>query len=89
MAIAAGQSANVTVRWEKIVRTSQTTPTLQVVVNPPLRRGTAIHPDSIFKALHDLQGDYVRYVPWLPLSEVRSRRTRSSSQRENFHGISP
>ncbi len=69
MAIAAGQSANVTVHWEKIVRTSQTTPTLQVVVNPPLRRGTAIH-DSIFKALHDLQGDYVRYVPWLPYPKL-------------------
>ena len=39
--------------------------TLQVVVNPPLQRGTPVH-DNAFKALHDLGADYVRYVPWLP-----------------------
>jgi len=59
------QSAKMTINWDKVVRISQTTPTLQVVVNPPLRRGTAIH-DNVFKTLHDLQADYVRYVPWLP-----------------------
>lgn len=51
--------------WDRVVRVSQTTPTLQVVVNPPLRRGTAVH-DNAFQALHDLGADYVRYVPWLP-----------------------
>src|SRR5215475_8770263 len=51
--------------WDKVVRVSQTTPTLQVVVNPPLRRGTPVH-DEAFKALRDLGADYVRYVPWLP-----------------------
>ena len=51
--------------WDKVVRVSQTTPTLQVVVNPPLRRGTGVH-DNAFQALHDLGADYVRYVPWLP-----------------------
>jgi hypothetical protein len=51
--------------WEKTVSVSQTTATLQVVVNPPLRRGTPIH-DNVFKTLHDLKADYVRYVPWLP-----------------------
>ena len=54
-----------TVRWDKVTRVSKTTPTLQVVVNPPLRRGTAVH-DGAFKSLADLQADYVRYVPWLP-----------------------
>jgi hypothetical protein len=44
---------------------SKTTATLQVVVNPPLRRGTPIH-DNAFKSLRDTQADYVRYVPWLP-----------------------
>jgi len=62
---AAQDAGKVTVKWEKTIRTSQTTATLQVVVNPPLRRGTAIH-DSVFQALRDLQCDYVRYVPWLP-----------------------
>src|SRR5207253_10261862 len=52
----------ITVHWDKIVQESRTSPTLQVVVNPPLRRGTAVH-DNAFKALHDLGADYVRYVP--------------------------
>jgi hypothetical protein len=30
-----------------------------------LRRSSPVH-DAIFKALHDLGADYVRYVPWLP-----------------------
>jgi len=57
--------AKFVVHWDKVVRTSQTTPTLQVVVNPPLRRGTPVH-DEAFKALRDLGADYLRYVPWLP-----------------------
>ena len=61
----AQDQAKITVNWDKIVRVSQTTPTLQVVVNPPIRRGTPIH-ENVFKTLHDLQADYVRYVPWLP-----------------------
>ena len=59
------QNAKLTVHWYKAIRVSQTTPTLQVVVNPPLRRGTPVH-DNAYRALHDLQADYVRYVPWLP-----------------------
>lgn len=55
----------ISVRWDKVTRVSQTTPTLQVVVNPPLRRGSSVH-DNAFRALHDLNADYVRYVPWLP-----------------------
>ncbi len=55
----------ITVYWDKVAKESRTTATLQVVVNPPLRRGTAVH-DNAFKALHDLGADYVRYVPWLP-----------------------
>lgn len=51
--------------WTKQLRVSQSTPTLQVVVNPMLRRGSPIHKQS-FEALKNLQADYVRYVPWLP-----------------------
>lgn len=57
--------AQVTVHWDHATMESKTTPTLQVVVNPPLRRGTPVH-DNAFRALHDLGADYVRYVPWLP-----------------------
>jgi len=66
---AADPSGKVTASWDKVTRVSQTTPTLQVVVNPPLRRGTPVH-DNAFKALRDLQADYVRYVPWLPYPKL-------------------
>jgi hypothetical protein len=66
---AAENSARVTVDWTKVVRVSRMTPTLQVVVNPPLRRGTTLH-DPAFRALHDLGCDVVRYVPWLPYPKL-------------------
>jgi len=63
------QIPRVTVHWDKVIRTSKTTPTLQVVVNPPLQRGTPVH-DNAFQSLHDLGADYVRYVPWLPYPKL-------------------
>jgi hypothetical protein len=66
---AADSSGKVTASWDKVTRVSQTTPTLQVVVNPPLRRGTPVH-DNTFKALRDLQAEYVRYLPWLPYPKL-------------------
>jgi hypothetical protein len=66
---AAQETGKVTANWGKIVRTSQTTATLQVVVNPPLRRGSAIH-DHVFQTLQYLGCDYVRYVPWLPYPKL-------------------
>jgi hypothetical protein len=59
----------VNIQWEKTTVESKTTPTLQVVVNPLLRRGSTIL-DSAFRALRDLQADYVRYVPWLPYPKL-------------------
>jgi len=59
------QPLKLTVHWDQVQRVSRTTPTLQVVVNPPLRRGTSVH-DNAFEALHKLGADYVRFVPWLP-----------------------
>lgn len=61
----AAKPDEVTVDWAKVIRVSQSTPTLQVVVNPQLLRGAKLH-DSSFAALHMLGADYVRYVPWLP-----------------------
>jgi len=68
-AAAQDQTVKVDVHWDKVVRVSQTTSTLQVVVNPPLRRGTPVH-DNAHKALRDLGADYVRYVPWLPYPKL-------------------
>ena len=65
----APEKATVTVKWDKIITVSRSTPTLQVVVNPPLRPGTKIH-DRVFQALRELGADYVRYVPWLPYPKL-------------------
>ena len=64
-----GQSAKVEAHWDKVTGVSKTTATLQVVVNPPLRRGSPIH-DGAHKSLRDIQADYVRYVPWLPYPKL-------------------
>jgi hypothetical protein len=63
------EKAAVRVDWDKVVTVSKTTSTLQVVVNPPLRRGSKIH-DRVFQALRELDADYVRYVPWLPYPKL-------------------
>jgi Glycosyl hydrolases family 39 len=63
------ESCKVTVNWSKVTGISKTTPTLQVVVNSPLRRGSSMH-DSVLESLHDLGADYVRYVPWLPYPKL-------------------
>jgi len=66
---ACGAAQTVEVHWDKVERTSKTTATLQVVVNPPLRRGSPIH-DRVFSELQKLGADYVRYVPWLPYPQL-------------------
>eukprot|EP01116_Phalansterium_solitarium_P019019 TRINITY_DN5199_c0_g1_i1.p1 TRINITY_DN5199_c0_g1~~TRINITY_DN5199_c0_g1_i1.p1 ORF type:complete len:580 (+),score=185.42 TRINITY_DN5199_c0_g1_i1:19-1758(+) len=59
----------VSIDWSSVVRTSQTTPALQVVVNPMIRRGSPIH-DNVFANLKKLGADYVRFVPWLPYPQL-------------------
>ena len=59
----------VNIDWEKVVVVSKTTPTLQVVVNPPLRPGNPLCAAS-YRALKDLGADFVRYVPWLPYPKL-------------------
>ncbi len=61
----AAEPVQVKVNWDQVTTVSKSTPTLQVVVNPPLERGSAIH-DRVFDSLHSLGADHVRYVPWLP-----------------------
>ena len=63
------EKANLQINWDKVVSVSKTAPTLQVVVMPPLRRGSKVH-DRLFQAVHDLGADYVRYVPWLPYPKL-------------------
>ena len=65
----AQQPQSISVDWSKTILVSRSTPTLQVVVNPMLRRGSPIHQQS-FAALKALGADYVRYVPWLPYPKL-------------------
>ena len=59
----------VSVNWNETLLALKTTPTLQVVVNPMLRRGSPVH-DGAFAALRSLGADYVRYVPWYPYPKL-------------------
>lgn len=65
----AAQNPEVVVHWNEPSLVSQSTATLQVVGNPMLRPGAPMH-DGSFKALKDLQADYVRYVPWFPYPKL-------------------
>ena len=62
---AADLPVKISVSWKANRQPLKTTPTLQVVVNPLLRRGSPIH-DTSFAALQALGADDVRYVPWHP-----------------------
>ena len=63
------RTAELKVDWGANIMTSRSTPTLQVVGNPQLRRKAFMH-DSSFNALRDLKADYVRYVPWFPYPKL-------------------
>lgn len=67
--LGADRAEEVNVNWNNVERISKTVPTLQVVVNPLLRRGSPIH-DQAFQSLRNLQADYVRYVPWFPYPKL-------------------
>ncbi|WP_263367402.1 glycosyl hydrolase family 39 [Edaphobacter bradus] len=59
------ETVKVAVDWGKTTVVSKSSPTLQVVVNPPLRPGEPLG-IAAYKAVKELGADYVRYVPWLP-----------------------
>jgi hypothetical protein len=63
------QAPQLTIHWDKTTVVSQTVPTLQVVVNPPLRPGEPLGA-AAYKAVKELGADYVRYVPWLPYPKL-------------------
>lgn len=81
-----GQSS-VTVNWDNEIVTSKTTPTLQVVVNPMLKRGSPIHEGS-FKALKELGADYVRFVPWFPYPHAAVVELKPPTKTETFWDFS-
>ncbi len=58
-------SDELSIDWSQIARVSKTTASLQVVVNPLIRRDSPIH-DNVINELRALHADYVRFVPWYP-----------------------
>ena len=72
----------VTVKWEKKTP-NRTTPTLQAVVNPMLRRGSPIH-DASMAALHSIGADYVRYAFWFPYPKLVVAELRLPTASETF-----
>jgi len=75
------------VKWDQTQMISKTALTLQVVVNPPLRRGSSTH-DSIFAALQALGCDYVRYVPWLPYPRLGVAELQPPTHEKTFWDFS-
>ena len=57
------------VNWDNTIGVSKSTPTMQVVVNAKLRRGSNMH-DSIFNAIKNLNAEYVRFAPWYPYPKL-------------------
>ena len=72
-ALAQDEPGKVAVQWDKVTRVSKTIPTLQVVVNPPLRPGSAIH-DRVYEELKELGADYVDYYARLVSWYVKGSR---------------
>lgn len=68
-ATAQQKASELTIHWDKVEIVSRSTPTLQVVVNPPLRPGQPLG-SAAYRALKELGADYVRYVPWLPYPKL-------------------
>lgn len=66
---AVAQPDTLKIKWDAHTKEMKTTPTLQVVVNAKLRRGSSIH-DKAFAALKQLECDYVRFCPWFPYPQL-------------------
>ncbi|MBS1850509.1 MAG: glycosyl hydrolase family 39 [Acidobacteria bacterium] len=63
------ESAKVQVNWDKVVRVSQTSPSLLCAINPYYRRNSPIH-DKVFQALKDLNADYASHLGWFPYPKL-------------------
>lgn len=81
------QNRSVQVNWGNTLTVSKTTPTLQVVVNPMLRRGSPIHEGS-FEALNNLGADYVRFVPWFPYPHMAVAELQPPGENKTFWDFS-
>lgn len=75
------------VNWDETIVISKTTPTLQVVYNPMLKRGSPMHQAS-FEALSNLRAEFVRYVPWYPYPHVAVAELKPPTKDSTFWDFS-
>jgi len=68
-ACAQQSQAKVNINWDKIERVSKTTPTYQIVESARLRPTSPIH-DQVYRNLHDLGAEYVRFQAWFPFPKL-------------------
>lgn len=80
--VASAGAPSVIVTWNKKTF-NRTTPTLQAVVNPMLRRGSPIH-DAAIAALRRLGCDYVRYAFWFPYPHLSVAELRAPDQSQTY-----
>jgi len=80
--LAQGAPPSVLVTWTKKTH-NRTTPTLQAVVNPMLRRGSPIH-DAAFASLRRLGCDYVRYAFWFPYPKLSVAELKAPGPTETY-----
>src|ERR1700733_1405828 len=59
----------VSLDWRNVIRESRTSASMEVCVEPPMRRGNPIH-DQLFQALNQLGANYVRLSPWHPYPRI-------------------
>src|ERR1051326_651562 len=59
----------ISANWNNVIFESQTSVSMEVCVESPMRRGSPIH-DQLFKAMRNLEGDYVRLVHWRPYPKL-------------------
>jgi hypothetical protein len=81
------QKEFISINWNNIVMVSKTSSTLQVVVNPMLRRNSLIHTGS-FNALKQLGADYVRFVPWFPYPHMAVAELKPPENNKTFWDFS-
>jgi hypothetical protein len=61
----AQSGAQVTIHWNRVIRVSNTSASLQIATEPPLLRTSAIH-NRLFEDLRGLGADYMRYILYFP-----------------------
>jgi hypothetical protein len=58
---AGDQPVKVQAHWDRVIRVSQTTPTLLFGASPDVSRGAPLH-DRIFQTIRDFGAEYLRYA---------------------------